>query len=75
MSNKTKNNFEESIERLEKIVNKMESGDSSLEKNLIWFEEGMELIKLCQGHLTEAEKRVQRLIKKNGDGFEIKDVK
>jgi exodeoxyribonuclease VII small subunit len=75
MSNKTKNNFEESIERLEKIVNKMESGDSSLEKNLIWFEEGMELIKLCQGHLTEAEKRVQRLIKKNDDGFEIKDVK
>jgi exodeoxyribonuclease VII small subunit len=75
MSNKTKNNFEESIERLEKIVNKMESGDSSLEKNLIWFEEGMELIKLCQGHLNEAEKRVQRLIKKNDDGFEIKDVK
>ena len=75
MSNKTKNNFEESIERLEKIVNKMESGDSSLEKNLIWFEEGMELIKLCQGHLTEAEKRVQRLIKKNDDGFEFKDVK
>ena len=75
MSNKTKNNFEESIERLEKIVNKMESGDSTLEQNLIWFEEGMELIKLCQGHLTEAEKRVQRLIKKNGDGFEIKDVK
>ena len=75
MSNKTKNNFEESIERLEKIVNKMESGDSSLERNLIWFEEGMELIKLCQGHLTEAEKRVQRLIKKNDDGFEIKDVK
>mgnify|MGYP000558984126 FL=1 len=75
MSNKTKNNFEESIERLEKIVNKMESGDSTLEQNLIWFEEGMELIKLCQGHLTEAEKRVQRLIKKNDDGFEIKDVK
>ena len=75
MSDNTKNNFEESIERLEKIVNKMEAGDSSLEQNLIWFEEGMELIKSCQGHLTKAEKRVQRLIKKNGDGFEIKDVK
>ena len=75
MSDNTKNNFEESIERLEKIVNKMESGDSTLEQNLIWFEEGMELIKSCQEHLTEAEERVQRLIKKNGDGFEIKDVK
>ena len=60
-----KNNFEESIDRLEKLVDNMESGDASLEQNLAWFEEGMDLIKICQGHLTDAEQRVQRLIKKN----------
>ena len=34
-----KNSFEESINRLEELVDKMESGESSLEQNLEWFEE------------------------------------
>ena len=42
-----KNSFEESINRLEELVDKMESGESSLEQNLEWFEEGMGLIKTC----------------------------
>ena len=37
-----KNSFEESINRLEELVDKMESGESSLEQNLEWFEEGMD---------------------------------
>ena len=58
-----KNSFEESINRLEELVDKMESGESSLEQNLEWFEEGMGLIKTCQTHLVDADKRVQELIK------------
>ena len=58
-----KNSFEESINRLEELVDKMESGESSLEQNLEWFEEGMNLIKTCQTHLVDADKRVQELIK------------
>ena len=69
-----KNDFERSIDRLEKLVDNMESGEASLEQNLSWFEEGMDLIKLCQGHLTDAEQRVQRLIKKNDHGFEIQEI-
>ena len=57
------NSFEESINRLEELVDKMESGDLSLEQNLKWFEEGMDLIKICQTHLVDADKRVQELIK------------
>ena len=57
------NSFEKSINRLEELVNKMESGESSLEQNLKWFEEGMVLIKTCQTHLVDADKRVQELIK------------
>jgi len=68
-----KNNFEESIDRLEKLVDNMESGDASLEQNLAWFEEGMDLIKICQGHLTDAEQHVQRLIKKNDHGSDTQE--
>jgi len=57
------NSFEESINRLEELVDKMESGESSLEQNLKWFEEGMDLIKTCQTHLVDADKRVQELTK------------
>ena len=57
------NSFEESINRLEELVDKMESGESSLEQNLEWYEEGMNLIKTCQTHLVDADKRVQELIK------------
>ena len=37
--------FEESLERLENLVNKMESGDATLEQSLVWYEEGMDLLK------------------------------
>ena len=68
------NSFEESINRLEELVDKMESGESSLEQNLKWFEEGMDLIKTCQTHLVDADKRVQELIKTPKIEDEIKEA-
>ena len=67
--------FEESLERLENLVNKMESGDATLEQSLVWFEEGMDLIKLCQVQLNNAEHKVQELVKKTDGKFELKDIK
>ena len=67
--------FEESLERLENLVNKMESGDATLEQSLVWFEEGMNLIKLCQVQLNNAEQKVQELVKKTNGKFELKDIK
>ena len=61
--------FEESLERLENLVNKMESGDATLEQSLVWFEEGMDLIKLCQVQLNNAEQKVQELVKKADGKF------
>ena len=55
-------NIELSLERLEIIVSKMESGEVSLEKSLVLFEEGMNLIKECQGDLKKAEQRIEHLI-------------
>ena len=69
-----KNSFEESINRLEELVDKMESGESSLEQNLEWFEEGMDLIKTCQTHLVDADKRVQKLITPSKGEDKIKDI-
>tara|TARA_Y100000768_G_scaffold198688_1_gene149355 strand:- start:27 stop:257 length:231 start_codon:yes stop_codon:yes gene_type:complete len=67
--------FEESLKRLENLVNKMESGDATLEQSLVWFEEGMDLIKLCQVQLNNAEQKVQELVKKTDGKFELKDIK
>ena len=67
--------FEESLKRLENLVNKMESGDATLEQSLVWFEEGMDLIKLCQVQLNNAEQKVQELVKKTDGKFEVKDIK
>ena len=69
-----KNSFEESINRLEELVDKMESGKSTLEQNLEWFEEGMDLIKTCQTHLVDADMRVQQLIKPSEIEDETKDI-
>ena len=69
-----KNSFEKSIIRLEELVDKMESGESSLEQNLEWFEEGMDLIKTCQTHLVNADKRVQELIKSSKSEDKTKDI-
>ena len=54
--------IEFSLERLELIVSKMESGEVSLEKSLVLFEEGMNLIRECQDDLKKAEQRIEHLI-------------
>ncbi len=53
--------FEDALERLETIVESMESGSLSLEDLLTRFEEGTRLVKQCQQRLAEAELKVSRL--------------
>lgn len=55
--------FEVSLQKLEDLVQKLESGDLSLEDSMKAFEEGMALVKSCEGRLTEAQKRVEILMK------------
>ena len=64
-------NFEKSLEELEDLVDRMEQGDSSLEDSLKDFERGIELTRNCQIALTEAEQKVQVLLKKNGDAVDF----
>ena len=61
-------NFEESMEKLEKIVKSLESENKSLEKNIQLFEEGLAISKKLQEHLDSAEKKIEVLSKdQNGD--------
>jgi exodeoxyribonuclease VII small subunit len=55
--------FEDSLTKLEEIVEKMESGDLKLEDSLKLFEEGMKLTKDCNLRLSEIEKKVKLLLK------------
>ena len=59
----TEKKFEEAMERLENIVESLESGDLSLEESLKIFEEGMKLVNFCSKKLEEAEEKVTMLIK------------
>jgi exodeoxyribonuclease VII small subunit len=55
--------FEEAVQKLETIVDSMESEELPLETLLQRFEEGTRLLRLCQERLAEAELKVQRLEK------------
>jgi exodeoxyribonuclease VII small subunit len=55
--------FEQAFERMEALVEKLESGDATLEESLEAYEEGMALAKLCAGRLQDAELRLQKLVK------------
>ena len=55
--------FEESLKKLETIVDQLEKGDLSLEDSLKLFEEGVGLSAVCKQELDAAEGKVQLLIK------------
>ena len=63
--------FEESMERLEKIVKDLESGDLVLEESLVEFEEGVSLVKDCRDYLEGAKQKVEVLLGNDKDGQPI----
>jgi exodeoxyribonuclease VII small subunit len=60
--------FEKKLKRLEDIVEKMESGDLSLDDSLKLFEEGVKLSRDCQSQLGAAEEKVKVLLSIDPDG-------
>jgi exodeoxyribonuclease VII small subunit len=55
--------FEEALDKLEKTVQKLESGDLTLDQAIKTFEEGTELRKFCEEKLKETERKVEMIIK------------
>ncbi len=66
--------FEDALAKLEEIVRKMEQGELTLDESLASFEEGIRLARLCARKLDEAERRIEILLKKEGD-LEVKPFK
>lgn len=69
--------FEEAMDRLEEIVDKLEGGDLELEAAIGLFQEGMSLSKQCHDKLQKIEQQVKILMQKEGelkhDNFSIEE--
>lgn len=57
--------FEDALQELESIVERLEKGELSLEESLKDFERGIQLTRTCQYALKEAEQKVQILMQKS----------
>jgi len=60
-------NFEDALQRLEKIVEELEKGDLSLTESLKLFEEGVSLSRFLREELDKAERKIEILLKKEGE--------
>lgn len=56
-----KKTFEDSIQKLEDLVENLESGDLTLDESIKKFEEGIKLYKSCKDLLSESEKKIKVL--------------
>ena len=59
--------FEQSLAELQTLVERLESGELSLEDSLGAFEQGIRLTRDCQAALTQAEQKVQILLERDGE--------
>ena len=67
--------FEDSLQRLEEIVETIESGKTPLDEVMKMYEEGVRLSSRCLEHLSQAELKLKRLGKDLEGNFELFDQK
>ena len=65
--------FEGAMDRLEEIVEQMESGKMMLEELIVRYEEGMKLVKVCQERLASAEQRIEIITRNHAGKPVVKD--
>ncbi len=65
-------NFEESLEKLETIVKKLETGEVPLDDAIKEFNEAMKLAKKCDDKLKSAEESITKVVKDNGEIVDFK---
>jgi exodeoxyribonuclease VII small subunit len=66
-------NFEGAMDRLEKIVEQMESGKLPLEDLIVRYEEGMNLVKICQERLANAEQKIEIIARTSAGKAVVKE--
>ena len=71
MTNDKTLTFEAASARLEEIVKMLEKGNLSLDESLSLYEEGVGLVRFCNGALESAERKIKVLAKgENGEMIE-----
>ncbi len=66
--------FEDALQDLEGVVEKLDAGTLSLEASLQAFEEGVALVRFLEERLTEVEKRVEVLTRDNSGLFQTQSL-
>ena len=66
--------FEASLAELEKIVEQLENGDLPLEESLKLFESGVKLSRECRERLTDAERRIEVLMKDGNGNLNLSEL-
>ena len=61
-----KKSFEDALAKLEDITNELEKGELPLEDSLKYFDEGVKLAEYCNSKLSDAQRKVEILLKKDG---------
>ena len=63
--------FEEKIQKLEEIVNRLENGDVPLDDAIDEFNKAMQLVKVCNDKLNSAEEAIAKIVQENGELIEF----
>ena len=61
-----KGQYEKDFQKLEEIVEKLESQQLSLEESLELFQQGIEMYRKCHEKLSDTEKTLTTIMEKNG---------
>jgi exodeoxyribonuclease VII small subunit len=64
---KEETTFEQAMEQLEVIVEKLEEGDVPLEKAISLYQEGMKLSNVCHDKLKTVEKQLDEILQEDGE--------
>jgi len=67
--------FEESLNRLEEIVKNLEEGEIPLEESLPLFEKGIKLLTELKEYLSQAETKIEKLIKDSEGQFKTDEYR
>lgn len=59
--------FEEAMQDLEKIVERLEEGDVPLEKAISYYQDGMKLSKLCNDKLKQVQDKMTKIMNEQGE--------
>ena len=68
------NIFEENIENIDKIIEKLENGELVLEESIKEYEKAMKLLKKSSDLLNVAEGKILKVVEKNENEIELQEV-